>query len=248
MDISGHDGATFRHINACRSTYAKPRSCSRSRKRAIYRWIKAGSLPGYRVQGQYRFNREELLEWATSRSIPIDPVLFEEPPAEGADAAPAPLALAAALEAGGIHRDVPGTGKVEVLAAVVELVPLPRSVDREFLLHVLLSRESLGSTGIGDGIAIPHVRNPIVLHATTPTVTLCFLAHPIDFASLDGKPVHTLFTIVTPSIRSHLQLLSRLAHALRMPTFHEAIGGRSDTGAILAAAADVDRVLGGATA
>ena len=213
-------------------------------EKTIYRWIKAGSLPGYRVQGQYRFNREELLEWATSRSIPIDPVLFEEAPAEGADAAPPPLALAAALEAGGIHRNVRGTGKVEVLAAVVELVPLPRSVDREFLLHVLLSRESLGSTGIGDGIAIPHVRNPIVLHATTPTVTLCFLEHPIDFASLDGKPVHTLFTIVTPSIRSHLQLLSRLAHALRTPAFHEAIGGRSDTDAILAAAADVDRVLG----
>ncbi len=75
-------------------------------------------------------------------------------------------------------------------------------------------------------------------------MTLCFLAQPIDFASLDGKPVHTLFTIVTPSIRSHLQLLSRLAHALRTPAFREAIGGRSDAAVILAAAAEVDRVLG----
>ncbi len=212
-------------------------------EKTIYRWIKAGSLPGYRVQGQYRFNRAELLEWATSRSIPIDPSLFAETPAEGVDGPTAPIALAAALRAGGIHRGVRGTGKEQALAAIVELVPLPASVDRQFLLRILLSRESLGSTGIGDGIAIPHVRNPIVLHVTTPTVTLCFLEHPIDFASLDGKPVHTLFTIVTPSVRSHLQLLSRLTHALRAPAFRETIGRQSDADAILAAAADVDRAL-----
>jgi nitrogen PTS system EIIA component len=211
-------------------------------EKTIYRWIKAGSLPGYRVQGQYRFNRAELLEWATSRSISIDPALFSETPGEGVDTPTAPLA--AALEAGGIHRGVCGSGKAEALAAIVELIPMPASIDRKFLLHVLLSRESLGSTGIGDGIAIPHVRNPIVLHVSTPTVTLCFLEHPIDFASLDGKPVHTLFTIVTPSIRSHLQLLSRLAHALRTPAFRETIGRQSDTDAILAAAAEVDRALG----
>jgi PTS system nitrogen regulatory IIA component len=213
-------------------------------EKTIYRWIKAGSLPGYRVQGQYRFNRAELLEWATSRSIPIDPALFEERPVEGADALPAAISLAAALETGGIHRGVHGDGKPETLATIVELVPLPPSVDRKLLLHVLLSRESLGSTGIGDGIAIPHVRNPIVLHATTPTITLCFLEHPIDFASLDGRPVHTLFTIVAPSIWSHLQLLSRLAHALRAPMFREVIGRQADDGTILAAAAELDRALG----
>jgi nitrogen PTS system EIIA component len=212
-------------------------------EKTIYRWIKAGSLPGYRVQGQYRFNRTELLEWATSRSIPIDPALFEERPAEGADAPPAPVLLAAALETGGIHRGVHGDGKPETLATVVELVPLPLSVDRKLLLHVLLSRESLGSTGIGDGIAIPHVRNPIILHATKPTITLCFLEHPIDFASLDGRPVHTLFTLVTPSIKSHLQLLSRLAHALRAPSFRDVISRQADDGTIFAAADEIDRAL-----
>lgn len=215
-------------------------------EKTIYRWLKAGSLPGYKVQGQYRFNRSELLEWATSRSIPIDPNLFEEPRTAGAESAPETVSLAAALEAGGIHRGVRTDGKTGTLAAVVDLVPVPPAVDRGFLLQILLSRESLGSTGIGDGIAIPHVRNPIVLHATTPTATLCFLERPIDFASLDGKPVHTLFTIVAPSIRSHLQILSRLAHALKTPRFREAIGRQADDGAILAAAAEVDRALGGA--
>ncbi len=62
-----------------------------------------------------------------------------------------------------------------VLRSVVELMRLPDEVDRGFLLQVLLAREALQSTGIGDGIAIPHPRSPIVLHISRPSVTLCFL-------------------------------------------------------------------------
>ena len=65
---------------------------------------------------------------------------------------------------------------------------------REFLYQILLARESLGSTGIGDGVAIPHVRNPVVLHVSEPVVTLSFLETPIDFHALDGKPA----AIATP--------------------------------------------------
>jgi PTS system nitrogen regulatory IIA component len=101
-----------------------------------------------------------------------------------------------------------------VLRSVVELLRLPDHVDREFLLQVLLARESLGSTGIGDGIAIPHARNPIVLNVERPTITLCFLENPVDFAALDGLPVTMLFTLVNPTVRAHLHLLSRLAFIL----------------------------------
>lgn len=210
-------------------------------EKTIYRWIKAGSLPGYRVQGQYRFNRAELLEWATAKSIPIDPARFEE--SAPADSDSGPVTLASALAAGGIHHEVPGNDKASVLAAVVDLVPLPPTSDRAFLLRVLLSRESLGSTGIGEGIAVPHVRNPIVLHASRPSATLCFLAHPVDFASLDGVPVHTLFTLITPNVRSHLHLLARLAHALRTPAFRAAVERRADAHDIVAAAEAIDRDL-----
>jgi PTS system nitrogen regulatory IIA component len=210
-------------------------------EKTIYRWIRAGSLPGYRVQGQYRFNRAELLEWATAKSIPIDPAAFEEAGPTDTDALP--VTLASALAAGGIHHDVPGTDTASVLAAVVERVPLPPSSDRAFLLRVLLSRESLGSTGIGEGIAVPHVRNPIVLHASRPSATLCFLASPVDFAALDGRPVHTLFTLITPNVRSHLGLLARIGHALRTPAFRAAVTSRAGADDIVEAAAAVDRDL-----
>lgn len=184
-------------------------------EKTIYRWIKEGKLPAYRVADQYRFNRAELLEWATACKINVSPEIFREP--EGSQS-PLPV-LAEALQTGGIHYRISGADKPAVLRAVVEVMRLPDSVDREFLVQVLLARESLGSTGIGEGVAIPHVRNPIVLHIAAPTITMCFLEHPIDFGALDGKPVQVLFTIISPTIRAHLHLLSRLAYVLRDAAF-----------------------------
>jgi PTS system nitrogen regulatory IIA component len=188
-------------------------------EKSVYRWIKQGLLPAYRINDQYRINRAELLEWATARKLHVSPEIFAEPESEGA---PTPT-LEDALRAGGIHYRVGGHDKASVLRAVVETMKLPDDVDHEFLYQVLLAREALGSTGIGDGIAIPHVRNPIVLHLSRPTVTLCFLERPVDFGALDGQPVETLFTLVSPTVRAHLHLLSRLSFALRDPGFKAAI-------------------------
>jgi len=62
-----------------------------------------------------------------------------------------------------------------------------------------------------------------VLHVSRPAITLCFLERPVDFGALDGKPVHCLFTMVSPTVRAHLTLLSRLAFAMRDPGFQDAI-------------------------
>lgn len=188
-------------------------------EKSIYRWIKQGVLPAYRINDQYRINRAELLEWATARKMHVSPEIFEEPESEDVP----PPSLAEALRAGGIHYRVGGADKASALRAVVDTLNLPEDVDREFLYQVLLAREALGSTGVGEGIAIPHVRNPIVLHLSRPIVTLCFLENAVDFDALDGQPVTTLFTLVSPTVRAHLHLLSRLAFALRHPKFRASI-------------------------
>src|SRR3954451_10101418 len=188
-------------------------------EKTIYRWIKQGSIPAYRLNEQYRFNRTELLEWATSRRISLSPEIFRE---EEFEAASLPH-LTAALRAGGIYYRIGGSDKVSVLHNVVETMRLPAEVDREFLFEVILAREALGSTAIGDGIAIPHVRNPVLLHVGAPAITLCFLAEPIDFMAVDNKPVHILFTLISPTVRTHLHLLAKLAYALRDPRFSDVL-------------------------
>ncbi len=188
-------------------------------EKTIYRWIKQESIPAYRINEQYRFNRAELLEWATSQRIKVSAEIFAETEHETSQLP----SLSEALEAGGVFYRLEGNTRDEVLANVVDHLRLPEEVDREFLLRILVAREEMESTGIANGIAIPHARNPIVQHVNRPTVTLCFLEHPVDFKSLDGKPVHTLFTLVTPTIRSHLHLLSRIAFALRDEAFTDLI-------------------------
>jgi nitrogen PTS system EIIA component len=206
-------------------------------EKTVYRWIQQGHLPAYRVNEQYRFNRAELLEWATAQRVNVSASIFDEPEGNGAPV----LGLADALKTGGIHYRVGGSDLPSVLQNVIDVMSLPEEVDRAFLLKVLLARESLGSTGIGNGIAIPHVRNPIVLHIPRPTITLCFLEHPIEFGALDGKPVHTLFTIISPTVRAHLNLLSRLAFALRQETFTAFIARQGSRDEILGAALLTDR-------
>ena len=188
-------------------------------EKTIYRWIKQGVLPVYRVNEQLRFNRAELLEWATSRRVKISPDIFTETEADS-NALPS---LVEALTAGGVVYRLGGADQAAVLLAVVDAMKLPEEVDREFLYRVLLARESLGSTGIGEGIAIPHVRNPVVLHVKKPMITLCFLEKPIDFGALDGVPVSILFALISPTVKAHLHMLSRLGFVLQHPEFKAAV-------------------------
>lgn len=166
-------------------------------EKTIYRWIKQQVIPAYRINEQYRFNRSELLDWATSRRIQISPEIFQE-----TEQSKTPLpSIFEALKAGGIAYRIGGKDKSSVLRSIVDILNLPEEVDREFLYQVLMARETLGSTGIGEGIAIPHVRNPVVLHVSRPSMTLCFLDNPIDFGAIDGQPVSTLFTLISPTVR-----------------------------------------------
>ena len=109
------------------------------------------------------------------------------------------------------------------MTAAVEKLQLPAHVDRAVIFDMLLAREKLGSTGIGEGFAIPHVRDPIVLRVRHPQVTLFLLEQPIEFGAVDQRPVHTLFLAVTPTIKSHLLILSHLGMVLHDQEVRSAI-------------------------
>jgi nitrogen PTS system EIIA component len=184
-------------------------------EKTVYRWLNERKLPGYRMSGQYRFSQAEILEWATANKLNVPVRALQE---AGQSDQPLPT-LSEALQLGGIFYRIGGSDKESALRSVVEVVRLPDEVDREFLLRVLLSREELTSTAVGDGIAFPHARYPVVLHLDKPLVSLCFLEKPIDFGALDGQPVQALFTLISPAMRAHLHLLARLSFALRDAEF-----------------------------
>ncbi len=176
----------------------------------VRRWIARRALPVHRANERLYLNAIELWEWATENGIPVSRALLEQAQRRPDQVPP----LSALLSAGGIHHDVGGGDKASVLHEIVQRLPLPADVDREFLVTTLEAREAMGSTGIGDGIAIPHVRNPILLHVAAPFVTLCLLRHPVDFGALDGQPVHALFTVISANVPGHLRILGQLGFAL----------------------------------
>jgi PTS system nitrogen regulatory IIA component len=190
---------------------------------AVYRWIRQDAIPCHRVNDTFRFHKAELLEWATARGMLIS-----------ADAFPA------SRRAVDRSRD----GFSAALRAVVARMPIDNEADRDLLVDVLLAREALGSTGVGDGIAIPHVRSPVVLPSSRPAISLCFLTNPIEFQAIDDRPVHTFFSLVTLNVRSHLYLLSRLSAMLQDPQFKQAILDRARAEVILAEAERVDLTAG----
>jgi PTS system nitrogen regulatory IIA component len=205
----------------------------------ISRWIKQRGLPAQYVGGQYRFNRVELLEWATSNQVKLSAEVFDH---LDTDDEPSPT-LTDALEAGGIFNQLKGATKEEVLRSLVKVLPLPEGIDRELILQLILAREAAATTAIGNGIALPHVRNPIVLHVKRPMVTLCFLERPVDFAALDRKPVHVLFSLICPTVRSHLQIISRVSFALHDERFKSVVMRAGHSEQILEEARRIDSAL-----
>jgi len=205
----------------------------------VYRWVRRGDLPSQRVHEQYKIDRVDLLEFAAGRGITVSPELVEDPQAGGQKLP----GLAEAVRAGGVHHGVPGGDKPAVLKAVVDRLPLPPRVERSFLLQMLLAREQLGSTGLGGGIAIPHPRNPVILRVAAPAVAVCYLSTPVEFEALDGQPVHTLFTLVSPSVRVHLHLLALLSTALRDPAVMERVRAKAPEAELVEAIARVEAGL-----
>ncbi len=111
---------------------------------------------------------------------------------------------------GAVNLALSGTTQDAVLAELVALLGLSAS-DSEILLRVLHRRESLGSTGVGRGIAIPHSRSPLVSE-----LRLAYgrRLEGVEYQALDGKPVHHFFLIVAPPderTNQYLPVLGRIA-------------------------------------
>jgi PTS system nitrogen regulatory IIA component len=209
-------------------------------EKTVFHWVERDGLPATQVDGQFRFSPAAVYEWATARGVPVAGNLFDDRPAPSA----APP-FTQALRLGGVVAGLRGDDKQAVMTAAVEKLQLPPHADREVILQMLLAREKLGSTGIGEGFAIPHVRDPIVLRVPQPQVTLFLLDHPIEYGSIDHRPVHTLFLAVTPTIQSHLVILSRLGSILQDESARAAIARRAPAAEILAAIERAERTLDG---
>ena len=133
----------------------------------------------------------------------------------------AAMKLSEILDEDNVLPDLKATDKKGILEELAEtVVNHEPSVDKNALVKILLERERLGSTGIGDGVAIPHgkfhsVKQPIVSFGRS--------RKGLDFESMDGEPAHLFFLLVAPedSASLHLKALARIAKILKNSAFRK---------------------------
>jgi len=139
-----------------------------------------------------------------------------------------------------IEPELEGRDKTELLGRLVEMLCRAGKIDDpEPLLKSLLDRESIMTTGIGRGIAVPHAMNPDVRELI---IALGRIPGGADFESLDRKPVYFIFLLVGPpeSAGQHLKTLARISRLVQHSQFVESIKKARDAREILQILAEED--------
>jgi PTS system nitrogen regulatory IIA component len=139
------------------------------------------------------------------------------------------------LYAKAVSADIKASTKKEVIAELVELLIKAGAIDKKTkseIVEVLLAREALGSTAIGQGIAIPHGKSP---NTNKLIAALGISKKGVNFDSLDGEPAHIFFLLIAPidSAGPHLKALARISRLLKDKFFRENLKAAKDEKAIL---------------
>ncbi|MBF0565778.1 MAG: PTS sugar transporter subunit IIA [Nitrospirae bacterium] len=184
-------------------------------EKTIYRMIQNETIPCFRVGGQWRFDRREITSWledtrAFSWKTTIDNASFEDEES---------ISIAEFLKRGGIYFKLPGKTKNAAIAACLERIKtgIPQigtQIDIKWLYDSIVQRETLCSTAVGNGIALPHPKS-FGKFTESSYIALCFLEKLIPFAALDNEDVDTLFFIFPKSETRFLRIQSKLLRLLR---------------------------------
>lgn len=124
------------------------------------------------------------------------------------------------LDRSAISERVSATDKRKALAVIAEIAARNFGLDAGDVLDALVEREAAGSTGVGHGVAVPHARLPGLERMRGVFVRL---EHPVEFESVDDKPVDLLFALFAPKNAGaeHLRALARVSRMLRQNELRE---------------------------
>jgi len=120
------------------------------------------------------------------------------------------------LDAKAVLPEIKATNKKQMLQTIAQHFAALVAVDQRIIFETLLTREKLGSTGLGQGFAIPHGR----VHGLKQVAGLFVkLEQPIDYDAVDGKPVDLVFALLSPDHAGadHLTALAKISRVMRSP-------------------------------
>src|SRR5216110_318924 len=127
------------------------------------------------------------------------------------------------ISAATIELRLRGRQRDDVLNELVGRIPeiATRPEARQTLLRALQEREQLHSTGVGDGVALPHARNALVGLVEKPVVVFGRHDQGVSYGAIDAKPARLFFLLVTTTVSQHLAVLARISRLVRDPKLRQ---------------------------
>lgn len=205
----------------------------------VRHWIAEGKIPAYRLNRQYRFNRIEIEDWVMRHHLEQyrlkEPEGHVEHPPKGSQQ----FSLYRAIHHGGIFYNVSGATKDEIIKNMAAELATRLQGDAGVIGDLLLDREEMMPTSLGQGIGIPHTRD-YILSGSSDIVAVVFPKEPLDWGALDGEKAHTLFFLFAASDKNHLHLLAKIAYLSSQPSLVNKLSQKPDKEALLELVKDLE--------
>jgi nitrogen PTS system EIIA component len=197
----------------------------------IRRWLVDGKIPAYRLNHQYRFSRVEIEDWVLRQKLGQSSnqkqIKLSDSEEEGFQnhAGMRQYSLYRALHKGAVLTKVPGNTKEDIIRGTMKSIATDLNLDADYISDLLLERENLQPTSLGNGIGIPHTRD-YLLNNHHDIVVAAYPEKPISYGALDGKPVHIFFFLFACEDKRHLHLLAKIAHLSSLAETHELLASK----------------------
>jgi PTS system nitrogen regulatory IIA component len=205
--------------------------------RTVLKMAQTGELPAVKIARQWRFRPELLERWLDSQMA-----LMPTQSAEATEAADIELSDVLYTSPGLLSISA-GNRLAALREIVARLVEEKKIAGVEPFLHMLYEREAMLSTGIGNGVAIPHARRVLGGFFPEPMVALARSADGIDWSSVDGVPVHLILVLAAPTDATHLRLLSRISRLLHVPEMMPRVLEAQTADQVAAAIGEIEHAL-----
>lgn len=195
-------------------------------EKEVQQLIKKKEIPFQLLHDKVVFNKQQTIEWALGRSLPINVSGHQKLSEYHIET------LGILLDKNSFHYNCELT-EAAYIEQMVSQINFEKNVDKEIIVQLLKSRESMMSTAIGNGISLPHPRVPLMVGRNKPLINFFFATKPLELKSIDGKPVHTLILLISQTIKQHLSLIAHLSFLLSKETFRFALENRLECSEIL---------------
>jgi len=182
-------------------------------ERTVLKLASEGKIPAAKIGRRWRFERNLIIEWLESRmrSMPNHELAGLENRVEKPRDP-----LLGVLHPEAVNLELASRSRRGVIRELVDMLVATGVVtDKKALCEAVLERESLATTGVGEGVAFPHPRKPSGQYVQQSAVAFGRSSPGVDFGAVDGEPTNLFFLVCTPDEGAHLKILARLNRIMR---------------------------------